>query len=152
MGLFSDCRSCKLLFRQEWLSQIRVHISQYLTGEKFTVNYILYSTRKPPITPGYAHMSITRLFLVLVLPLLPGQKGTSGMTFWSRCKGSITVAPQLCSHISSVRIATAVRFYGRWPRAWPRLRCAICFQGGGAEASTRTHTHTESAVPYGHAT
>lgn len=152
IGLFSDCRTCKLLFRHEWLSQrwtlsilkgwkVHCHLHPLFhsgaSNHPWVSSYVDYSA-----LPG-AHS-----------PAPAGQKGTSGMTFWSRCKESITVAPQLCSHISSVRITTAMRFYGRWPRAWPRLQCNLLSGRRSRSGGTgiRAHTHTQSAVPYGHAT
>lgn len=91
VGLFSDCRTCKLLFRREWLSQIwtlsifkgwkvHCHVHPLFQSEAshhpWVSSYVDYSA-----LPG-AHS-----------PAPAGQKGTSGMTFWSRCKESITVAP-----------------------------------------------------------
>lgn len=146
IGLFSDCRTRKLLSGHEWLSQ-RWTLSIFQGWNKVhRPRHPLFLSEASNHPWVSSHVDYTAL-PGAHSPAPAGQKGTSGMTFWSRCKESITVAPQLRSHISSVRITTAMRFKGRWPRAWPRLLCNL-LSGRLEQKRWRrhtcpcTHTHT----------
>lgn len=108
---------------------------------------ILDTTQKLQVTPQWPHMEIIRLCPLLILLLLPDRRGHLGWHCEADAKSPLRLSPQLCSHISSVSVTTAMRFKGRWPRAWPRLQRNLLSgrqsrRDGAGNTFSHTHTHT----------
>lgn len=112
---------------------------QYVNSEKFPMTCTLKGSCWPPT-------GLTAwLFGSARSPALAGQKGTSGMTFWSRCKESTL---WLCGHISSDSVTTAVRF---WARRAESLASSPVQSASRTAEQTLWRRHTCSHTPSGRA-
>lgn len=118
---------------------------EYLKGEKFTMTCTLSTSRRLLSHPWVASHGDYPAQSVSHSPALAGQKGTSGMTLWSRCKESIMFAPLGASAIFPPSV---------YPPRWDSqggsqelglVSGAICFQNG-----LETHIRTERLAIWTH--
>lgn len=141
----------KPLFGQKWLSQRWT----LLIFKGWAIQYDLHPRHHAdaPSHPSVAPHGDYSALPVAHSPALAGQKGTSGMTFWSRCKESITVVPPalqpyfLCQRNHGNEILREVT------KSLASSPVQSAFRKAEQTRWNRhTCSHRQSTVPYGHAT